>query len=143
MNALAEQAPITRVSADTPIEVVTPGRYRLTAKAHLPKHPGGEPELLDEGAEVTFAGRPGPHMEPLDEAARKAKAAEPTGQVMDFTRLIPLDTPVAEDTQMERLGSVIAKALAEALAPLLARLAPLPATAVAPPPPPPPPAPRK
>jgi hypothetical protein len=126
------------VPASTPIEVVTPGRYRLSAKSHLPKQPGGEPELLEIGAEVYFAGLPGPHMEPLDEAARAAKARAPTGQVMDFTRHIPLTTPGEDDVQMERLGVVIAKALAEALAPLLARLVPAPPAAAAPPPPPPP-----
>lgn len=120
------------------LEHVTPGRYRLTAKSHLPKNPGGEPELLEIGAEVVFAGMPGPHMEPLDDAARAAKMLAPTNQVMDFTRHIPLNTPVEDDVQMERLGVVIAKAIAEALAPVLSRLVPPAPAAAAPPPPPPP-----
>lgn len=50
------------------------GRYRLGQKAYMPPAPGQFEEVCEAGREIVYAGCPGPHMEPLDDAARKAVA---------------------------------------------------------------------
>lgn len=50
--------------------VMPPGRYRLTQKSYMPPEPGKMAAVLDEGAEVLYARKPGPHMVPLDEQAK-------------------------------------------------------------------------
>lgn len=45
------------------------GRYRLTARAHMPPAPGQNAAMMEVGDEVVWAGKPGPHMHPLDAAA--------------------------------------------------------------------------
>lgn len=49
--------------------------YRLLEKAEIARVPGGGRELLDAGTEIIYLGRPGPHMEPLNDAARAQFAA--------------------------------------------------------------------
>lgn len=46
--------------------------YRLTEAAHMAPVPGGRVQYLNEGETVTYLGVPGYHMEPVNEAARKA-----------------------------------------------------------------------
>ncbi|HTJ91242.1 MAG TPA: hypothetical protein VL356_13840 [Acidocella sp.] len=66
------------------------GRYRLTEKAYMSPVPGGEHRILEEDAEITYAGKPGPHMVPLDDGAHQAVAlAEEHGGV---GTLRPTDT---------------------------------------------------
>jgi hypothetical protein len=50
------------------------GRYRLLQKAYMPPRPGAFEAVLEEGQEVVYTGKPGDHMEPLDDGARKAMA---------------------------------------------------------------------
>lgn len=47
-----------------------PGRYRLTQKSYLPPAPGKMSAVIEAGAEILYARKPGPHMEPLDEQAK-------------------------------------------------------------------------
>lgn len=61
-----------------------PGRYRLDQRAYIPRTPGGDPEIVNEGEEIVYDGAPGPHMEPIDAAARAA--VEKRGkQTLDVT----------------------------------------------------------
>lgn len=56
------------------------GRYTLLEKSYIAKNPGGPHEVLDAGAVVVWAGKPGPHMQPMDDGAKKAVAlAEQNG----------------------------------------------------------------
>lgn len=50
------------------------GQYRLMQKAYMPPAPGEFDEVCEEGRTVVYAGKPGPHMAPIDDAARKAVA---------------------------------------------------------------------
>lgn len=65
------------------------GRYRLLRKAYVPRVPGEICELLDEGAEIRFDGKPGPHMEPLDDVARAN--VEQAGVTRDLSVLDPVE----------------------------------------------------
>lgn len=48
-------------------------RYRLTQKAYMKPSPDADgDQILAEGAEVVYLGKPGEHMEPLNDAARAA-----------------------------------------------------------------------
>lgn len=47
-------------------------RYRLTQPAYMPPAPGQKLRVLEAGTEVDFAGTPGYHMEPINDAARAA-----------------------------------------------------------------------
>lgn len=48
-------------------------RYRLLQKAYMKPSPDAEgDQIVAEGAEVIYLGKPGEHMEPLNEAAQKA-----------------------------------------------------------------------
>lgn len=48
-------------------------RYRLTQKAYMKPSPDADgDQILAEGAEVVYYGKPGEHMEPLNDAARAA-----------------------------------------------------------------------
>lgn len=137
-------------------------RYRLLQKAYMRPSPDAEgDQIVPEGAEVTYLGVPGPHMEPLNDAARAALETAPKrGLRPEMT--LPLQGPHGgEAGQMQRAalgydvpaeGGVSAEMLALALVrigALEARVTALetPAAAapraVAPPPPPPPPAPRR
>lgn len=73
------------------------GRYRLLEKAEMPKVPGGGRELLDPGTEIVWIGKPGPHMEPLDDNAHEAVRRSGNLGTLDPTRFLSLSTPVARD----------------------------------------------
>lgn len=47
-------------------------RYRLKQKAYMASRPGEMEQILPPDTEVEFAGQPGEHMEPLNDAARSA-----------------------------------------------------------------------
>ena len=47
------------------------GKYRLTTKAYMPRAPGGPNEVLHPTECITYAGRPGPNMQPFDSAAQQ------------------------------------------------------------------------
>ena len=49
-------------------------RYRLTQKAYMAPRPGDMEQILPPDTEVEFAGQPGEHMEPLNDAARERVA---------------------------------------------------------------------
>lgn len=126
-------------------------RYRLKARAYMPRMPGFDHEMLEPGTEVFWNGKPGPHMDALDEAGAEALLrAGP--QSLDPFGSVPLGAAVSdEDVLAERIGAALAKALPGVLAAMTAQQAPIvhaaPAPAPAPlavqPPmqPPPPPAP--
>lgn len=71
-------------------------RLELGADAHASRMYGVRAqvcELLVEGTEIEFDGIPGPHLEPLDDAARAAMAAyvkKFPGATLDPTRHLPL-----------------------------------------------------
>jgi len=46
------------------------GRYKLTERAHIPPMPGKPHALLERDDEVVWGGRPGAHMQPLDDQAK-------------------------------------------------------------------------
>ena len=50
------------------------GSYRLLETAWIAPAPGLRHDLQQAGTVITYAGRPGFHMQPLDEAATKAMA---------------------------------------------------------------------
>lgn len=86
-------------------------RYRLLAKAYIPRSPGREHEVLEEGAEVVWDGKPGPHMQPLDEEGEAAMLrAGP--QKLDPFGTIQLNAASEEELMGERIGAAVAKALA-------------------------------
>lgn len=45
------------------------GKYTLTERAEIPRHPGAMRLLQEKGTEILYDGMPGPHMEPLDPQA--------------------------------------------------------------------------
>jgi hypothetical protein len=51
-------------------------RYRLLERAYLPPLPGGESQVLPPDTEVVYLGKPGEHMEPLNDAAREIVEAQ-------------------------------------------------------------------
>jgi hypothetical protein len=77
-------------------------------------------ELLPEGAEIDYAGEPGPHLEPLDEPAREAMAAywkAHPNATLDPTRSLPLGQdpllrPTFEQTMLRSLERMAAEAAA-------------------------------
>lgn len=133
------------------------GRYRLRQKSYIGRVPGAQHEPLDEGEEVTWDGRPGPHMIPLDDAARAAfERAEREDSLGNLDPTSQLDLTTSGDQMVDMLkdrvnslaaqlaeanatiarmtGAVAAPASALASAPVAQ-----PAPVEAPPPPPPPP----
>ena len=89
------------------------GTYRLTEKAYIGPGPGAVARIMEAGSTIVLKGKPGPHMEPLDEAARQAVAMAGE-QTLDPTR--SLATMTNGD-----VGDQILRAL-------LARLEPAPGT---------------
>lgn len=139
-------------------------KYRLNQPAHIGMFPGDEHRVLDAGVEILYDGKPGPHMDPVDEAAHAAKARVGK-QVLDFTQVEPLTHGDEQDLLAERTAVAVVKALAAAGVLPTARVAAAPQVAAAaapmvavpgltietappvaaapPPPPPPPPIPAK
>ncbi|MBW4092184.1 MAG: hypothetical protein HIU82_13900 [Proteobacteria bacterium] len=106
------------------IETTTfpPGRYRLLRKSYLPRRPGDMCEVLDEGETVLFDGTPGPHMEPLDGAARAN--IEQAGGTRDLSVLDPMEAlPLTIGDQGEPAQDEVQRLRAE-LAGLLAAASP-------------------
>lgn len=56
-------------------------RYRLTQKAYMAPRPGDMEQILPADTEVEFAGPPGEHMEPLNDAAREMVAQSPARSI--------------------------------------------------------------
>lgn len=129
-------------------EIIFPrGRYRLTQKALMPRNPGGEPELLLPGTEVIYEGKPGPHMEALDDDAKVAKAlaGEQRLDPHNFEPLVGDD----DDRLAVKIAEAVSRAMATAIPEIIEKVQagiakaqqPKPAVSMAPPPPPPPPPP--
>lgn len=132
-------------------------RYRLRSEAYMPRMPHFDCEILAPGTEVVWAGRPGPHLEPLDDLARAAYAAAGAdGMSLDPFACVPLtDAATDDDILAERIARAMGPAMISALGKLgfikAAGQPATPASAMAPiplatvpdvlPPPPPPPAP--
>ena len=104
-------------------------RYVLKAKAYIPRVPGGDILVLEAGTEITYLGTPGPHMEPLNAAARTAfdlsgaadKSLDPFGSVPvgkaedDATRMAELITKGINEGMagvMQGMAAMFAQALA-------------------------------
>lgn len=96
------------------------GRYRLRSESYMPRMPGFEHELLAPGTEVVWAGRPGPHLEPLDATAQAAyTAAGADGMSLDPFASIPLtDAATDDDILAERIARAMGPAMVSALAKL-------------------------
>lgn len=88
-------------------------KYVLTQKAHMPRVPGAEPEMLAEGTEIIFDGKPGPHMRALDDDGMVAKA------MVGNQNLSPHNSePMVGDDDDKlalKIGEAIAKAMITAL----------------------------
>ena len=56
-------------------------RYRLTQKAYMAPRPWDMEQILPADTEVEFAGPPGEHMEPLNDAAREMVAQSPARSI--------------------------------------------------------------
>ena len=95
-------------------------RYRLRSEAYMPRMPGFGDELLAPGTEVVWAGKPGPHLEPLDATAQAAYAvAGADGMSLDPFASIPLTGAATDD---DILAERIARAMGPALVSALAKL---------------------
>ncbi len=132
-------------------------KYTLTQKAHMPRVPGAEPEMLSEGTEVIYDGKPGPHMRAMDDDGAVAKAMVGKQNLSPFNNE-PM-TGDEDDQFAMKIADAIGKALVIALPAVATAIieamqkaqrppapvsmepppAPPPAPAQAPPPPPPPP----
>ena len=95
-------------------------RYRLRSEAYMPRMPGFGDELLAPGTEVVWAGKPGPHLEPLDATAQAAyTAAGADGMSLDPFASIPLtDAATDDDILAERIARAMGPAMVSALAKL-------------------------
>jgi len=93
------------------------GRYRLKSEAYVSRAPGFDHELLAAGAEIVYCGKPGPHMEPLDEGAHEAYArAGAAGMVLDPFATIPLGSAATDDDLLaERIARAMGPAIVAAL----------------------------
>lgn len=94
------------------------GRYRLKSEAYIARMPGFDHEILASGAEIVYCGKPGPHMEPLDEGAHEAYArAGAAGMVLDPFASIPLGSAATDDDLLaERIARAMGPAVVAALA---------------------------
>lgn len=93
-------------------------RYKLNQTAYIKKHPSAAmPELCFEGTIIDHDGVPGPHMEPMDDAARAALdayyASNP-GVTLDPTR--KLSVSVADDPNGKNISDVVQHQLDRMLA---------------------------
>ena len=80
--------------------------------------------LHPAGAKVTFAGKPGPNLKPLDAESRAAAdKAEAERKVAEMKQREQLATAAAEAVNAQT--GAIAAAVAEAMAPLLKKIAAL------------------
>lgn len=129
------------------------GQYRLTEEAYIGRTPNAMHEVLPEDTVITHNGRPGPHMQPMDEGAKQAVAtAEKLGGLGALDPTASLDLTMAPETEKALLleknaeleariaeaSARVAAAEPEAEAPAQEAAQPAPNP---PPPPPPPPAP--
>lgn len=104
------------------VTVFPTGKYELLQDANISRVPGGEDERLPAGTEITYGGRPGRHMKPLDADASLAFAL--AGLNPPVPGAVVLGNPVAppggmgedEDTRMVRvMAEAMGKAFAAAL----------------------------
>ncbi len=87
------------------------GHYRLLVRAYIPRAPGQEHQLLEADQEVLWQGKPGPHMYPLDDAAKEA-VTRAGPQSIDPSSYIPLTSAASdEDMLADRVAAAVAKAL--------------------------------
>lgn len=88
-------------------------RYRLRSESYLPRMPGFEHELLQAGAEVTWAGKPGPHLEPLDpQAHANYVTAGAAGMSLDPFSSVPLTNAATDDDILaERIARAMGKVM--------------------------------
>lgn len=88
-------------------------RYRLRSESYMPRMPGFEHELLQAGAEVTWAGKPGPHLEPLDpQAHANYVTAGAAGMSLDPFSSVPLTNAATDDDILaERIARAMGKVM--------------------------------
>jgi hypothetical protein len=83
--------------------------YKLPQNAYLPRYPGAPiSELIFEGQEVEYNGVPGPHMQPLDDAAKQALAdyyAVNPNVTLDPTR--KLSVSISDDPNAKSLDKAV------------------------------------
>lgn len=91
------------------------GRYVLNQKAHMARTPGGDVEMLEGGTEIVYDGKPGPHMDALDDDARLAKAMAGQ-QDLHPENKIALTMGSAEDRRTEAMVAAVTKGITEGLA---------------------------
>jgi len=89
-------------------------KYRLLDRAYMGMFPGDEPRIVEAGAEVIWDGKPGPHMEALDDEGRAAK--ERAGiQRLDFTSVAPMTVGDEQDLLVERAAAAASAGVIAAL----------------------------
>ena len=89
-------------------------KYRLLDRAYMGMFPGDEPRIVEAGAEVIWDGKPGPHMEALDDDGRAAK--ERAGfQRLDFTSVAPMTVGDEQDVLVERAAAAASAGVIAAL----------------------------
>lgn len=88
-------------------------RYRLRSESYMPRMPGFEHELLQAGAEVTWAGKPGPHLEPLDpQAHANYVTVGAAGMSLDPFSSVPLTNAATDDDILaERIARAMGKVM--------------------------------
>lgn len=129
------------------------GKYRLTMKAYASRKPGGDLEMLEPGTEIEYEGKPGPHMEALDDDAKVAKALAGE-QRLDPHNVEPLNGGDDDERLAVKIADAVSKAMVVAIPQIITAVMdgmakaqkPAPAAPVAPPvapPLPPPPHPPK
>ena len=68
-----------------------PAQYKLRQRAYIAPSPGAPARMQEAGTVITYDGRPGPHMEPLDENAKAAaKRADVDPNALHPTRRMPV-----------------------------------------------------
>jgi hypothetical protein len=110
--------------------------YKLNQRAYMPRSPGFDHDVLEEGTTVLWDGKPGPHMDPLDDTARAAK--ERAGEMtLDWTQYMPLNGDATdEDMMTSKIIRIMAGVMAKQNAAPAPITAPAPVLSTAPPAPP-------
>ena len=88
------------------------GKYRLKHEAYIARMPGFDHELLPSGTEIIYSGKPGPHMEPLDESATEACRMAGAEQMnLDPFGNVPMTSAATDDEVIaERVAAAVASA---------------------------------
>lgn len=79
-----------------------PAQYKLRQRAYIAPSPGAPARMQEAGTVITYDGRPGPHMEPLDEMAKDAyRMANPQAGSLNPTLRMPLNGGFSEAHAMQ------------------------------------------